>query len=69
MELRNYVKDQLYIDGRPYHQDTDTYTDTRSESEVMQGRSRGDVSAKVATGRGKSNRSTTGKGMRGGARR
>ena len=45
-----------YIDGRPYHQDTDAYTDTLSESEAMQGGSRGDVSAKVATGRGKANR-------------
>ena len=63
------VKDKLYIDGRPYHQVTDTYTDTRSESEAMQGGSRGDVSAKVATGRGRANRGTTGKVGRGGARR
>ena len=63
------VKDKLYIAGRPYHQDTDTYNDTRSESEAMQGGSRGDVSAKVATGMGKANRGTTGKGARGGTRR
>ena len=48
-----------YIDGRSYHQDTDTYTDTRSESEVMQGGSKGD--SKSCNGKGQSQQGTTGK--------